>query len=249
VGRHHRGNTERRRASLTEFLFAWTESERENPCQVFAGRGVMIMDSTSDSRTSPTLLSRLRADPLDQDAWGRFDKRYRPRIYAWCQELGLQEADALDVTQEVHLKLVHSLRSFAYDPARSFRGWLRTLTHHAWSDFLDSRRRAVQGSGDSAVLDRLKTVEAGNGLAMHLEQEFDLELLEKAEELVQKQVEPTTWEAYRLLSKEGASGPVAAALLGLEVAAVYVYKNRVRKKIQEALRRLERPHAGPGEEP
>jgi RNA polymerase sigma-70 factor (ECF subfamily) len=207
------------------------------------------MDSTSDSRTSPTLLTRLRADPLDQDAWRRFDQSYRPRIYAWCRELGLQEADALDVTQEVHMKLMHSLRSFAYDPSRSFRGWLRTLTQHAWSDFLDGRRRAVQGSGDSAVLDRLKTVEAGNALATHLEQELDLELLERAEELVQKQVQPTTWEAYRLIGKEGVSGPAAAAHLGVEVATVYVYKNRVRKKIQEALRRLERPGAGPAEEP
>jgi RNA polymerase sigma-70 factor (ECF subfamily) len=209
----------------------------------------MIMGSTSDSRTSRSLLTRLGADPLDQDAWCLFEKRYRPRIYAWCRELGLQEADALDVTQEVHLKLVSSMRNFAYDPSRSFRGWLRTLTQHAWSDFLDSRRRALQGSGDSAILDRLKTVEAGNALATHLEQEFDLELLEKAEELVQKQVQPTTWEAYRLIGREGVSGPAAAAQLGVEVATVYVYKNRVRKKIQETLRRLERPDAGRAEEP
>ena len=29
------------------------------------------------------------------------------------------------------------MATFAYDPSRSFRGWLKTLTHHAWRDLVD----------------------------------------------------------------------------------------------------------------
>ena len=43
------------------------------------------------------------------------------------------------------------MRSFAYDPGKSFRGWLRTLAHHAWADFIESRQRPGRGAGDSAV--------------------------------------------------------------------------------------------------
>jgi RNA polymerase sigma-70 factor (ECF subfamily) len=62
--------------------------------------------------------------------------RYGPQIHAWCRRWGLQETDARDVTQTVLLQLASKLRTFTYDPAQRFRGWLKTLTHHAWSDFL-----------------------------------------------------------------------------------------------------------------
>src|SRR5437899_6570468 len=93
------------------------------------------MDAASLSLTSPTLLGRLRHAPTDQEAWSEFVDRYGPKIYAWCRQWGLQEADAEDVTQAVLLRLAERMRDFAYDVGKSFRGWLRTLTHHALSDF------------------------------------------------------------------------------------------------------------------
>ena len=52
------------------------------------------MDSSSDSRTSPTLLAWLQRAPTDQAAWGEFVERYGTRIYGWCRQWKLQEADA-----------------------------------------------------------------------------------------------------------------------------------------------------------
>src|SRR5262249_27845754 len=89
------------------------------------------MDQPSDSETSPTLLGRLRLDPSDQASWKTFVQRYGPKIYGWCRGWNLQDADAQDVTQNVLLKLAAKLSTFHYDPAGSFRGWLKTLTHHA----------------------------------------------------------------------------------------------------------------------
>src|SRR5690349_13898870 len=102
------------------------------------------MDASS-APTSPTLLGRLRQAPADQDAWDTFVARYGPRIYGWCLQWRLQEADARDVTQSVLLRLVKRIRQFEYDPARSFRGWLRTLAHHAWTDLLAAGRDAGAG--------------------------------------------------------------------------------------------------------
>ena len=81
-------------------------------------------DSQMSTRTS--LLIRLRQDPVDQGAWNEFTRQYGPLILAWCQQWGLQSADADDVSQNVLLKLAHHLRSFVYDPRRRFRGFLRT---------------------------------------------------------------------------------------------------------------------------
>jgi hypothetical protein len=40
---------------------------------------------------------------------------------------------------------------FEYDPAQRFRGWLRTITCHALSDFLEARRRPGLDSGHDRV--------------------------------------------------------------------------------------------------
>src|SRR5260370_37527548 len=109
------------------------------------------MSSPADSQTNPSLLGRLRRDPTDQVAWGEFVDRYGRKIYAWCRQWNLQDADAEDATQTVLVRLAQRLGTFAYDPARSFRGWLRTLTQHAWSDFLKRRERGGRGSGDRQV--------------------------------------------------------------------------------------------------
>ncbi len=48
-----------------------------------------------------------------------------------------------DVTQEVLLRLAQKLGTFQYDPSRSFRGWLKTVTQNALADFLADRNRRV----------------------------------------------------------------------------------------------------------
>src|SRR5207253_8974782 len=118
--------------------------------------------------------------PTDQEAWRKFVHRYGPKILRWCRQWKLQEADAEDVTQNVLTKMAAKLQSFVYDPARSFRGWLKTLTTHALSDFVADRRRPGQGSGDSKVADLLDTLEARTDLVAQLEEEFDREVLEEA---------------------------------------------------------------------
>jgi RNA polymerase sigma-70 factor, ECF subfamily len=86
------------------------------------------------SRTSVTLLGRLRNDPKDQAAWNDFVARYEPTILQWCRGWRLQDSDARDVTQNVLLKLQGSLGKSAYDPSKSFRGWLKTLSPaRAWA--------------------------------------------------------------------------------------------------------------------
>src|ERR1700732_4129575 len=138
------------------------------------------MAGTADSGTRITLLGRLRLDPGNQAAWGGFVGQYRAQIYGWCRKWDLQEADAQDVTQNVLLKLAQKLREFAYDPARSFRAWLKTLTHHALSDFVESRQRPGLGSGDSRVQGVLGSIAARDDLVEHLKAEFDRELLDEA---------------------------------------------------------------------
>jgi RNA polymerase sigma-70 factor (ECF subfamily) len=197
------------------------------------------MGVSHDSGTRISLLGRLRRNPTDQAAWAELIAHYGGKIHAWCLRWGLQEADAQDVTQDVLLKLAKAMEGFTYDPARSFRAWLKTLTNHALSDFLRGRPRIPQGSGDSQVLDLLHSIEAREDLLQRLEEEFDRELLEVAMTRVRLRVAPQTWEAFRLTALEGLSGAEAAGRIPMQVAQVFVARRRVQNLLQEEVKKLE----------
>jgi RNA polymerase sigma factor (sigma-70 family) len=193
----------------------------------------------SNSVTGATLLENLRRDPDNQVAWKEFVQRYGSKIYRWCRHWQLSDADAEDVTQMVLLKLAEKMRSFVYDPSRSFRAWLKTLTQHAWSDFVEGRGRPGRGSGDSEALNVLHTVAARDDLVKHLEEQFDQELLQEAMNRVRARVQPRTWDAFRLLALEGVAGADAARQLDLKVATVFVHRSNVQKMLKDEIRRLE----------
>jgi RNA polymerase sigma factor (sigma-70 family) len=192
------------------------------------------------SRTSITLLGRLRHDATDQAAWNDFVARYEPKILDWCRGWGLQESDARDVTQDVLLKLQRLLAKFAYDTSRSFRGWLRTLTHHAWRDLVNDRNRKGTGSGDTAMQGFFENIAAGDTLVEQLEKEFQSELLDQAMARVRTRVEPRTWDAFRLATLEGCSGATVASRLEMKITRVYTAKSEVKKMIRAEIRKLEK---------
>jgi RNA polymerase sigma-70 factor (ECF subfamily) len=190
--------------------------------------------------TRVSLLTRLRQDPSDHAGWDAFVDRYGPHIYRWCRQWNLQDADAEDVTQNILVKLCQTLRAFTYDPALSFRGWLKTVAHHAWRDFEDNRRRVPAGAGDDGgAQDRMLTLQAREDLVQKLEKAFDLELLELAKERVRQRVAPHTWEAFSLMALEGVPVAEVAVRVQMQVAMVYVAKSKVQKMLQEEIAKLE----------
>jgi RNA polymerase sigma-70 factor (ECF subfamily) len=197
------------------------------------------MDQVFASATDISLLLRLRQAPTDQVAWGNFVQRYGRRIYLWCRQWQLQEADAEDVTQNVLLILAEKLREFQYDPKGRFRAWLKTVAHHAWSKYVTGQQRPGRGTGDSQTLGLLHSVEARDDLAVKLEEEFDREVLELAMLRVAQRVETHTWRAFQLLALQGLPGAEVAAALAMPVGMVYVAKSRVQKMIQDEIRHLE----------
>lgn len=190
-------------------------------------------------RTRASLLVRLQQSPDDTAAWGEFHSRYGPQVRDWCLRWGLQDADADDVTQTVLLRLSEKLREFRYDPTKRFRGWLRTITQNAWSDFHRDRNRHARATGDSAIVEVLHQVEARDDLIERLLKTFDHELLEQAYREVQARVEPRTWDAFYLTAVRGLRGAEAARQLGMNVGTVFVAKSKVQAMLQEIVRGCE----------
>lgn len=208
------------------------------------------MTDHTNSATRITLLGRLRHNPGDPDAWDEFVRHYQSRLFAWCRRWGAQPADAEDVTQVVLLKLSQKMADFKYDPSRSFRAWLKTITHHAWYDFEKDRNRPGQGSGDTLFVQLLENVQAREDLAKQIDEECTRQLLEEAMLRVRLRVSPNTWDAFRLTALEGLSGAEASQRLNVPTSQIFVYKFRVQKLLEQEMKQLDKTDEEPkGEAP
>jgi RNA polymerase sigma-70 factor (ECF subfamily) len=196
----------------------------------------------TDSLTRRTLLERLaQTGDRNQAAWSEFIERYGRKIYSWCLRWRLQDADAQDVTQIVLLKLAQRMQDFTYDPTRSFRAWLKTVTHHAWRDFVESRRTALLATGGDMTEERLGSAAARDDLSRRVEELFDLELLEMAMQRVRLRAAPHTWRAFSMTAVEGIPAPEVAHRLGMRIARVYAARSNIQQRLQEECRRIESP--------
>jgi RNA polymerase sigma factor (sigma-70 family) len=199
-----------------------------------------LMEHPPSEKTNWLLLGRVGQDPRDQAAWEAFVAYYGPKVHGWCRERGLQCADAEDVTQDVMMRLARALRTFVYDPSRTFRGWLRLVTQHALSDFFaDRKRRPGAGRSDDLGLAALATVEAQDELLAFLNKEFTHALVSQACVTVCARVDPRTWEAFLLTASENRPGEEVAAQLGMTAASVFKAKSRVLAFIRQEVKRLD----------
>src|SRR5437763_16203207 len=97
--------------------------------------------------TRASLLVRLR-DPRDEAAWREFVDLYVPVVYGYARRQGLQDADAVDVAQEVVRAVAGAVGRLDYDPQRgAFRSWLWTIVRRKLANWRRAERNRPRGSG------------------------------------------------------------------------------------------------------
>lgn len=201
-----------------------------------------VMAQTVEPRSSTLLLLRLSACPTDGQAWGDFVRRYSGSIYQWCRRYGLQDADAQDVTQEVFAGVLRAVQTFDRSRGR-VRAWLFKVVANEVYDWCHAPTHR-QEKGTEAARHALASEPAGRELKVRLSEEFDLELLEVAENGVQLQVKADVWASYVLRCKEGVSLRRASAQIGIPAGHVSKYAIRVREMVAKRVVLLEDGSAG-----
>ena len=193
-----------------------------------------------ESQTSATLLARLRQVPADQAAWAQFADRYGRKIYGWCRQWNLQEADAEDVTQSVLLKLAEKMRAFEYDPDEELPGVAQDRHPPRLARLLvrpQGGRGRRQPGGGAAADGRGPGgpgPAAGRGVRPRAARRGDGPGPGSG-----SRRGPGRRSSGRPC--EGESGAEAAAALGMKVATVFVARSKVQKMLQEEIRKLEGP--------
>ena len=191
------------------------------------------------SLTSASLLAQLRNGSSNEAAWQAFVDRYAPRVLSWCRQRNLQQADAEDVTQTILLKLARVMAEFEYDPAMSFRSWLKTVTHRTVVDFLRQQERRELAAGGSEASQRINCAAARDDLLGRLRESFDMEILEAAMNNVRGRITLQRWEAYQLTALDGLSAVVVAERLDMKIATVYTAKHKIQNMLKEEIQSME----------
>jgi RNA polymerase sigma-70 factor (ECF subfamily) len=191
--------------------------------------------------THLTMLIAVR-NPTDSPAWTAFVERYRTPIVQFCQQrLRLQTSESEDVAQDVLLKLIRAMHKFTYNPQKSFRAWLKTVTKNAAYDYLKSEKARLDvAAGDSQVHERLQRIPdaaIADELTSVLEESLMRDLLAEAERIVRARVDPSTSQAYELRHR-GTPAREVAQQLNMKIAAVHKAYSRVKQMLREEVASL-----------
>jgi RNA polymerase sigma-70 factor, ECF subfamily len=196
-----------------------------------------VADSALTMHTTPgSLLQRLRlsGDPGGKgSAWERFVQLYTPLLYTWARCMKVPRQEAVDLVQDVLTLLVQKLPDFTYDPQKSFRAWLRTVTLNKYRETL--RRQHPEVQADEAFLE---DVHKSGSSDTFEEQEYRRHLVGRALKLMQAEFQPKTWKACWEHVVSGRSAAEVARELGMSEGAVYVAKYRVLRRLREELQGL-----------
>jgi RNA polymerase sigma-70 factor (ECF subfamily) len=181
--------------------------------------------------TRASLLLLLRGVENDS-AWRTFVERYTPLIHAWCRKEGLEPATTDDITSRVLTVLVTQMRSFEYDPAKSFRGWLKTVVKNMIRTFWREKqqRPGNYATGSDDVADMLSEVPdqfADWGDELEEKLAADLENLQVVLNRAQARVKPRTWDVFWRVEVQGFRPTDVAAEFGIKIAFVSTYRRRV----------------------
>jgi RNA polymerase sigma-70 factor (ECF subfamily) len=191
-------------------------------------------------KTSPALLKRLQAWD-DRTAWNCFFEQYNPLLERWSRSTLRNPGDAIELSQLVLWELARRLREFRYDPARSFRGWLRTLHTRRMLDFLSAEQRrrnqeqrvfevrrpspvislSNSGSGLTATDQAAQSRQAQQALAMKIQQR------------VRERVTEKTWAIFWEIAVEGHSIAETAERHSMRYASAFAAFSRVHKMLQK----------------
>lgn len=183
--------------------------------------------------TRHSLIHRLH-NRADASAWSEFCTIYEPVIYRCAQRLGLQDADAREVSQEVLLTVSRKVEFFDTQANGKFRGWLAKLARNATIDLLRKRREQPMGGSDFHRF--FAEIPKSESESIHaFQQEAQQQQFRWAAEQIRQSSQPATWQAFWLTAVENIPATEVACRLNLSVGAVYVARCRTLTRIKNLI--------------
>jgi RNA polymerase sigma factor (sigma-70 family) len=187
--------------------------------------------------TNPALLARM-GDWQDHDAWAAFVRRYEPTIRSACRRFAF-DPDALDdLMQTIWIELAQRLKTYSYDPGKTFRGWLSHVCRSRAIDLI--RKRNLDAKLTVELVDEPMFEPPPDGSEHEDDRPEFVKLAELVQAAVRRRVDDRTWTIFWWIVVEGRPIREAADAHGISYAAAFAAQRRVRRMLRdEGERRLE----------
>ncbi|MBN2296571.1 MAG: sigma-70 family RNA polymerase sigma factor [Pirellulales bacterium] len=190
--------------------------------------------ATGSSRTRATLLRRIR-DGSDPVAWEEFFARYWRLVFFFARRRGCSEHTAEEVVQDVMATVFHNRDVFRYDPAQGrFRDWLATVVRNQVAMYRRAPAQRIRAHGsDGFNKEQIPQNDTDTTPDELWETAFEETLLAALLDVVRRQVEPRTYQAFELTALGELSGAEVSAVTGLSRNAVYQARRAVIKRLKD----------------
>lgn len=196
--------------------------------------------AVSRPSTNTSLLMRVRQQ--EPRAWSRLVYLYGPVVYAWCRRVGLQDSDAEEVGQEVFRAVASGIERFRRESGSdTFRGWLWGIAQNKLKDHWRRQSKQPAALGGSSAQKRFEQLAepatansldpGGAGEALHV--------LRRACELVKRDFQERSWNAFWQVTVEEKPPAEVAEALCMSRTAVYIAKSRILHRLRRELEDLE----------
>jgi RNA polymerase sigma-70 factor (ECF subfamily) len=165
---------------------------------------------------------------------------YAPLVYGWARHVGLQDADAADVGQEVFRTVADRIDTFHRMRHGSFRTWLWRVTRNKLGDHIrraNGRPQARGGSSAYHQLQRLPEAPPDDSNDAILAKARST-ILHRALQLIQSDVEPRTWQVFWRSTVEGHATDEIGRDFDMTANAVRQAKFRVLRRLRSELEGL-----------
>ena len=183
--------------------------------------------------TSSTLLNRL-CDWRDHDAWLDFVARYDPVIRFYCRRFRFDAETTDELCQRIWVDLARRMRSFRYDPGRTFRGWLFALCRSRSIDIKRKRKAEPFVSLDDR--DEAAWPEADE--SPDSERPLLLQMAGDVQEAVRRRIGDRTWQVFWSIAVEGKTVGETSETLKMNYYATFAARKRVGRMLREEGQRL-----------
>jgi RNA polymerase sigma-70 factor, ECF subfamily len=176
---------------------------------------------------------------ISQERWTDFLFLYEPLLLYWMRKKGVPDSDVDDVLSESWSSIYKGIGNFDRGSGKgTFRGWLRTIVERRAIDhFRKQKREIIEVSGGAEeIINQAIAPEQKSADAIEDEEAALNEVRARAMELVKSSTQQQTWDMFWMSAVDNVPTADIAAEFGVSSAAVRVAKQRVTKRLKEALR-------------
>lgn len=184
--------------------------------------------------TNLSLIDRLQ-DAENAEAWQEFLQIYQPVVYRMATQRRLQDADALDVSQQVFTSISRAIHRWVPDAdGPPFRAWLTTIAGNAITTAL-TRRPKDRATGSTSIVDLLNRETADVGISEEMQTQARREVVRWAAEQIRSEFTEQTWAIFWQTAMEDFSVTEMAKTTGRSVGAIYVARHRVLARLKQKI--------------